>query len=353
MNNKVTGLIHITGEPDTGKSTLAMTTGHQPDRICFFDDDIKTKSIADMLEESGTPFGAYYNLIKLTAGMTQSEFHKFVIRTIDSINPGQFDVIVFDTWTRFENTFFYEVERNPNRFREKYSSMGKIKGAEMWNASFDYENQILDILLEKAPLVILVTHVTAKYVGQVNTGALKAACKRPVERKSRLRIWTRHNPDSSAPIGLILKRLEKVKVTPYGIVPINILPRKVAPCTWQRIMEYWENPIDDKMPEANEVPDSFELSILDGILTEDQKKVFAIGKIQLEREERELKEIDKLANTIMKPKYPINLVQLIGEAHSKLDLSMNQVLEKLGMNIAEINSAYESGDGESIWSKLA
>ena len=60
--NPITGLVHVTGEPDTGKTTFALSCGFQPSEIAFFDDDLKTQSIANQLKEAGTPLGYYANL---------------------------------------------------------------------------------------------------------------------------------------------------------------------------------------------------------------------------------------------------------------------------------------------------
>lgn len=282
MNNPIQGLIHITGEPDTGKTTLALSTGFAPAEICFFDDDLKTQVIAGMLAEQGTPFGAYFNLTKLSLGMREIDFHNLVLRLIEEQPKNKFKALVFDTWTRFENTFQSIVHKNPTRFREFYSPMGAIKGAEEWKASFDYEATIIDKLLEIAPLVILVTHLKEKSVGSAKTGQYIPDCKKPVIEKSRLRIWTRHNSASAAPIGLVLKRLAKV-TTSAGIQVVNVLPRKIAPCTWERILEYWENPVGDRTALPDEMPNDFELSILDGALTADQKDILHINRVDADK----------------------------------------------------------------------
>lgn len=283
MTNPITGLIHVTGEPDTGKTTFALSTGFAPQEIVFFDDDLKTQAIADMLEEQGNPIGVYRNLTKMSLGKREIDFHNLVISEIDKLPHGKFKVFVFDTWTRFENTFQPIVQKSPMKFREYYSSMGAIKGAEMWKASFDYEAAVIDKMMQVAPLVILITHLKDQSIGAVKTGKEVPDCKKPVVEKSRIRLWLRHNPEGPEPIGLILKRLSKVEVGPSGIVPVNVLPRKINPCTWERILGYWENPIGNRQPDDREYPNDFELSILDGVLTEDQKDVLHINRMESDR----------------------------------------------------------------------
>jgi hypothetical protein len=77
----------------------------------------------------------------------------------------------------------------------------------------------------------------------------------------------------------VLKRLSRVTVN-GGIRAVNVLPRKINPCSWDRILEYWQNPIGDRQPEPSEIPNDFELSILDGVLTEDQKDVLHINRVE-------------------------------------------------------------------------
>lgn len=303
ITNPITGLIHITGEPDTGKTTFALSCGFKPNEIAFFDDDLKTQSIADALQAQGSPFGHYVNLTKKSLGMREIDFHDLVMNEIESLELGKFKALIFDTWTRFENTFHPVVQKDPMRFKQFYSPKGDIKGAEMWKAAFDYEAIVIDKLLQVAPLVMLITHLKDHTIGAVKTGAEIPDCKKPVVEKSRLRIWTRHNPDGPAPIGLVLKRLSKVEVGLNGITPINVLPRKVNPCTWERILDYWQNPIGTKEPSIDEVPNAFEFSILDGVLTADQKDALHINRVEADtkvQEEKALKKAELTASRAAK-----------------------------------------------------
>jgi hypothetical protein len=77
----------------------------------------------------------------------------------------------------------------------------------------------------------------------------------------------------------VLKRISKPTITKDGLQVVNILPRRIKPLEseqsiWQAIDRYWQKPIGNRKPEKDEEPTAFELSILDGILTEDQKEVW-------------------------------------------------------------------------------
>ena len=58
-----------------------------------------------------------------------------------------------------------------------------------------------------------------------------------------------------------------------------VVPRKVTPLVsersvWDAIWRYWEQPVGDRPPTADETPNAFELSILDGTLTADQRRTY-------------------------------------------------------------------------------
>jgi hypothetical protein len=98
------------------------------------------------------------------------------------------------------------------------------------------------------------------------------------------------------PIALVLKRISKVEITDDGLQVINVLPRRITPLEsemsiWQSVNRYWDNPIGNRRPVEGENPTSFELGILDGILTEDMKEVWRAelrAKSQQEKEDKEL-----------------------------------------------------------------
>ncbi len=273
------GIIHVTGEPDSGKTTFAIGCGAPADRIVFIDGDVKAGAIQNELSMSGQSFFQYINLVEILAGKKENEIFDIVMKIIDDLEKkkGKFDVIVFDNWTIFENVLEPYVEANPTKFRQKWSPMGVIKGAQMWQSSFDLEAQILDHMSKIAQLVILTTHLKPEVRQQVKTGRSIPDCKKPLAQKTHLRIWLHLNPESPEPIGLVLKRISKHENTQDGIKTINVLPRKLVPCTWEKIREYWNNPVGTRKPLPEETLDEYEMSVLDGILTADQKLVLQLN----------------------------------------------------------------------------
>ena len=54
-----------------------------------------------------------------------------------------------------------------------------------------------------------------------------------------LRLWLRNNRDSGVPIALVLKRISKLEVTDDGILPVNVLPRRIKPLPDERTI--WQS----------------------------------------------------------------------------------------------------------------
>lgn len=297
----VPGIIHDTGEPDVGKTTFALECGALPDRIWFLEDDVKGRATVQELMAAGHRFGRYDDLVALAKDKRELEFHQACLDLKAEVKPGQFDVIIWDTWTRFAKTCHPYVLANPAAFRQRWSAYGKIKGAQQWQEAHFYEAQILSELQKLAPTVIVVTHLKDFYLNDAKTGKQVPACSRTLVRVPRFRIWLRHNENSPVPIGLVLKRLDKKIVTEKGLRTVSILPRKIVPMDghrslWDTIAWYHKNPVGLREPTPQETPNEYELSILDSTLTADQKRTLELmlraGAVSSESSEPETEQID-------------------------------------------------------------
>lgn len=273
------GIVNVCGESDVGKTTFALESGAMPDRILFIDDDVKGQAIANDMERAGTPFGKYVNLVDETSGMKETEFHQYCIDMINAIEPGRFDVIIWDTFTRFEKSFHPWVLTHQNQFRERWSPSGVIHGSEIWITAQQYEATVLDILQTKAPLVIVTSHMKDENLNGIRTGKRIPDCMKPVIIKSTLRIMFRHSDNGSPiPTGLVLKRIGKRSVTENGIETISVLPRKVPNLNWAKMREFWNNPVGNRPLQVEEMPNEFEMSLLDSsVLTDDQRLVMQLS----------------------------------------------------------------------------
>ena len=289
MKCPVKGIIHVTGEHDTGKSTFAYCAGPEPSKIAFFDNDLKAKTIDKELH-----FGAYFNLVRMfTQGgnFKPIAFFEMVMSLLDKIKENEFDLIVFDNWTQIEGGLNAYAEAHILEISDLSMNQTKSMSQLAWPAKRAMYGRVLDAFLNKAETVIITTHLKDKWIGKVRTEAQIPQCQEPLAEKASLRLWLRHNPDGQAPIGLVLKRISKSYYDKESnkMVIQPVLPRKIKPCTWEVINEYLENPLGDRELRANEVPNEFELGILDGILTDDQKLMFRAG-LAASREESDISE---------------------------------------------------------------
>lgn len=281
IHRQLNGIIHVTGEHDTGKTLFALQCGARPSKICFFDDDVKGRATIEQLKSGGVKFGAYYDLNELHKDRREFEFHNAVMDILDRIKPGQYEAIIFDTWTRFASTCRALVLNYPNQYRQHWSAMGKIKGAEQNQEATRLETQILGYLGTLAETVIVTTHLKDHYFNDAKTGKQIPAGSKALESVPTFRIWLRMNPSGKpVPIGLVLKRpsLSFWNESKQAIDTTNILPRKIVPgqsdtSLWDVIWRHYENPIGDNLGYQ---PDEYELSILDGTLTKDQARTLRL-----------------------------------------------------------------------------
>lgn len=277
MTRILDGIIHVAGEHDTGKTTFALESGASPERICMFDDDVKGRATVEQLRRDNITFGAYHDLIAIAKGKTELKYHEAVLSIISSIKPEQFDVIIWDTWTHFASSCHPYVVKYPDKFRDSWSPMGKFKGPQQWKEARRYEAGLLSYMSTLAKQVVVITHLTDTYINEVKVpDKLRPDSSKVLESVPRMRIWLRQNSSSPVPVGLILKRLDKKVVQDGKVRTISVLPRKIAPLPtehslWDTIWRYWDNPIDLAEPDSLEIPTEYELGILDGTLTKDQK----------------------------------------------------------------------------------
>lgn len=284
------GLFHFTGEPDSGKTTLALTCGIPVDQILFLDNDMKTQRIADSLMKKGKKFGRYVNLAREMHRRDKKnplDFFNIVMEILDK-EKNQHKCMVFDEWTRIEDGIRAKSMSIMKEISPLTENQIRAMTQVTWVYTHQFYAQILDMLMGYADTVFVITHIREKYINNKKTGIYEARGQRPLIEKANMRLWLRHNADPAdggAPIGLVLKRLSKFDVDDNGmLVPVNMLPLRIKPCTWQRLDWYSDNPIGNRKPEQHELPDEFEQSVLHGILTPDQKHALELAIFESKRE---------------------------------------------------------------------
>jgi hypothetical protein len=336
----VSGLLHVTGESDAGKTSFALECGVPPERIAFIDSDVKGRATVQQLKEAGVEFGLYNDFVGGTKGMREVEVYAYGRKIIDTIRPGQYEALVWDTWTEFENTFKPIVSKDPRKYREYYSPMGTIKAGEEWQASFDLETEVINDILAKVPLFVIVTHLKSYNIsGKRVEGKFIPACKSPVVTKSLFRLWLRRNPASPVPIALVLKRLNKKVVEGGRIRTVNVLPLKLVPAAgdvslWDTIERYWQTPFGNQKASGELTPNEYELSILEGTLTEDQKMALRLAVLEAEEEKALASAIVVESET--SPFIGEDETKLVREAMNGGGVSAKEIAEQTGVKLPRV-----------------
>jgi len=234
IKHLIGGIVHVTGEPDVGKTTFALTTGSPYENIAFLDNDVKGSNIVDQIRSGGYEFAYYKNLTEVSKGLKPVEFHKKCLQFIKDMQAikEKIHTIVWDNYGAFEETFHPYVCDNMGQFKRHWSPNGKIKNAEKWKVSFTYEGQFLSDLMQIADVVVVITHLKNYYKGSVQVpGKQVPEGKRPLVQKAQLRFWLRHNDTGSPiPTGLLLKRISKWGMTDGRPGVVNVFPRRIPTC---------------------------------------------------------------------------------------------------------------------------
>ena len=280
--SSIAPLIFISGEPDTGKTTLAVTAASDPARIAFFDDDAKAAAMHGQLN-----FGVYHNLTADFAAKDKSsrmiDFYKMVMKYVDELDDQSFDVLIFDNWARMEQG----IREYSSSVMTEISPLTNNQITKMtqftWPYTYNVYAQVLAKLASKAKVVIITTHLKHHMIGQVRTGAMIPRGQTPLVERSSFRLYLRHSQRYDAPVGLVLKRISRMMLIGGAIKPVDVLPRRIEPCDWSTILDYINNPIGARGQDGEHVdrlgqtPTESDLFILQGTLTEDQKHALTVA----------------------------------------------------------------------------
>lgn len=271
MTNPIKGMVVAIANYGVGKTEFALGCGYQPKEIAFINDDVKTTGLEDQ-------FDKYVNLVEATGKMKVLDFHKYCLDLIDGLD--NYKCIIWDTWTQFQATFPAYVKTNPNEFREpkQYSPMGAMRVGEQYQDAYRYEGMILSYLKSKCDLLIITFHLKQHYENNVAVpDKYRPGHDKGIEKYADLRIWLTPNPDNQVPVGLVLKNISKRQVTKSGIKVQQVLPLRIPTCNWETILKYWESPIGDREPAPDEKPSPFELSLIEGTLTPEDKRMYEVS----------------------------------------------------------------------------
>ena len=342
MTTLLTGVILATGQHGVGKTRFGLEAG-DPTKTILIDDDEKGRAeverIRKDLSESKIDIGKYVDFVSKTRGKKMLGIHEAGLKIIDDIEPNKYEVLIWDTWSRFAETCAVYVQTHNNEFRDSWAAMGKIKSGEEYKEARYYEAELIHKLQEKVPLVILISHLKNQYLNNAQTGKEIPAVSKAVDKVCNLRLWIKRNPASTTPIALVLKNISKNILVDGKLRTIQVLPTKITPLNteecfeqslWDSIARYMENPVGNRKPTKDEIPDDFEMSIVQGTLTEDQRLSWLYSL-------KEKKQEEDIEQALLYEQNKKNAQELKGagkslsEIASELNVPMNRVLEMLSL----------------------
>lgn len=275
------GMAHVSGEPGSGKTNWILGSGAPVATTVLLDADMKSEDVARQIQALKGAFARYEDMTKLCAGMSEIPMFDHWYGIFSEIKQevarrGQkFDVIAIDNWTAFEDTIFAKTNTIAGRLQTQWAAQGQIKSGQMWKLSFRYETEIMNDLLESCQLLLLTSHVKDHTLKGSRTGKKIPIQKKPIEQKSMLRAYLMVSRMGAEPKAVLLKRPTKYILDARGaVVPINYLPPRMEPFSWERIRYFYEHPVGNGEIPAEYRLDDFEMSIVKETLTTEQYEIW-------------------------------------------------------------------------------
>lgn len=277
----IKGVIHVTGMPDSGKTTFCLgVPGVLPEDIAFFDFDGKSEDTASSLDADGHPFFYYENTLRSQARKKPLDVYESVTATFEALKKKKpnIKVCIFDNWSP---TMEEALREKGMAILSEISNIspGQAKAISQitWPATKRFYAQWLQEIANWADMVFVITHTKPFQIGQTKVpGVFEARGQDVLTQLPVFRIWTLSNTENGgAPNGLVMKRIKKTIVTTAGMQAVNILPSKLVPCTWKVIYDYMESPVGLRPLLPHEVPSPWEATLVGGEYLPDQKVAIA------------------------------------------------------------------------------
>lgn len=337
---KLTGILDIHGEQGVGKTLMALGIA-MPEQIAYLYDDVKLPPIS---EEDTKKLGYFKDLVQLWKGKKLLEIRDVLFQEIEKI-PSKCQVIIFDTWgKRIGPALQYWGKLHYKDFRESATlSVGDYLYGQMWGEAYLYESSVISDISKKFKSVVLISHLKDHFEGGVKTGKFEPMAGKDIPRVANFRVWLKRNPNSGVPIGLVHKPISVTKFGEKGLEVINLLPRRLCAkeneySVWDIIERYRQEPFGNRKPLPEEEPTEFEASILDGILTEEQKEIWRANLLEKQRQEKE--EALFLKNEEDEIKERIKALFAEGKNIVEVTKKINEDFQK-NFNFSDINARKE------------
>jgi hypothetical protein len=240
-------VVVATGEYESGKSLLILTTGAPLDRVLVYDNEQSMTLYESM--------GAFHRVDLVTElsqkypdGWTNLQFYDAWRDHMRAIEPGQYDVIGVDPIERVESGVADWVAQNPGYFghtRGQYQSMSGL----FWGDVKDLWGRHILEMKARAEMVILTAHMRNVYQGgKPVPGKRERKGKDTLSELATLEVELVRKPGDAAPSAKVLKsRLVYGDLAdPSGMRPM--FDPWISPFTWARVVEYLKTGADPENP---------------------------------------------------------------------------------------------------------
>jgi hypothetical protein len=175
---------------------------------------------------------------------------EYFLKTVNGLQPGQYDVIVADPVTDIESGLVEYVKRNCRQFGLSENQVQKGGGI-LWGAVKDYWKQVLLKLSTRCQCFYFTSHLRDVWQGNAPTGKREPKGKETLMELASLYLWLERKPNdkgevSDAPSAIVLKqRLADTFMDDAGALRVvPLMPPRIPVATVAAIRQYIANPPD-------------------------------------------------------------------------------------------------------------
>lgn len=262
-------IVTVSGKIGSGKTSLATNVGVPYELIANVDLEKSSTSQAKQMN-----FGEYVDVQAAMSsshpkGYTDIELYNFLVKAIDDIPAGKFDILILDNASPLEGAIASFVEKNPGNFGLSANQIARSGGLK-WGAVKDYYAQLITRWASKFKMMFIITQLRTKWDGNnvakdqrgrtitepkgletlemlsslaltmdIGRGGVPSALVRKC-RISRV-VWVA-DPENPPP-GVPQSALDELYGEP-GPVVIPHLPPRLPKATWPAIRYYMKFPAD-------------------------------------------------------------------------------------------------------------
>ena len=239
-------VVVATGEYESGKSMLALTTGCPLDRVLIYDNE-ESVATYHAMNPAFTRVDIAGSLPK-NKTWTNYDFYLAWVEHLRSIPTGKYDVIAVDTIERIESGISDWVSKNPAYFGHTANQYNSMSGM-FWGDMKDLWGRHILELKARAQMVILTVHMRDVYENRKPVpGKRQRKGKDTLSELASLEVTLQRKKGQAAPSAYVMKtRLVYGDITkPDTLRPM--FDPYIPKFTWDVVREYMQHGADPEHP---------------------------------------------------------------------------------------------------------